>query len=148
MRPLRPPAPFAAWAAGAFGEAALIEYANATAGIYRCAALVGDRLEAILFVGPAGDRLCWSAARAAFAATALDRDARIALLSGRTPEGGGALVCACFGVTLPAIRDAVRTGRAETPEALGALLRAGTNCGSCLPDLKRIIAHERTPASH
>ncbi|WP_368732171.1 bacterioferritin-associated ferredoxin [Salinarimonas soli] len=46
------------------------------------------------------------------------------------------------------MRDAVRTGRAETPEALGALLRAGTNCGSCLPDLKRIIAHERTPASH
>jgi assimilatory nitrate reductase catalytic subunit len=43
-------------------------------------------------------------------------------------------------VGLTAIRDALRTGAATGVESIGAALRAGTNCGSCLPELKRIVA--------
>ena len=69
------------------------------------------------------------------------------LLSGKSTEGLayiGPIICACFGVGLNIIRDAVLTGAAADVEQIGKALRAGTNCGSCLPELKRIVAHERT----
>jgi assimilatory nitrate reductase catalytic subunit len=64
------------------------------------------------------------------------------LLSGRAGEGGasaGPIVCACFGVGRTAIRDAIAAG-AQTAAEIGAQLKAGTNCGSCLPELKRLVA--------
>ena len=68
---------------------------------------------------------------------------RRVLLSGRSADGlasAGPIVCACFGVGLTAIRAALQTGTATGVESIGAALRAGTNCGSCLPELKRIVA--------
>ena len=44
---------------------------------------------------------------------------------------------------LAAIRDAP-TSEPASSEEIGKALRAGANCGSCLPELKRIIADERT----
>jgi assimilatory nitrate reductase catalytic subunit len=67
------------------------------------------------------------------------------LLSGRSADGlasAGPTVCACFGVGLAAIRAALQCGAAIGVEGIGAALRAGTNCGSCLPELKRIVADE------
>jgi bacterioferritin-associated ferredoxin len=43
-------------------------------------------------------------------------------------------------VGLATIRDALQSGKATSVEGIGAALRAGTNCGSCLPELKRIVA--------
>jgi assimilatory nitrate reductase catalytic subunit len=53
------------------------------------------------------------------------------------------VVCACFGVGVEAVRKAVASGAACTIADLGRTLRAGTNCGSCLPELKRMLVHER-----
>jgi assimilatory nitrate reductase catalytic subunit len=50
----------------------------------------------------------------------------------------GPTVCACFGVGARAIESAVRGGCA-TVAAIGQRLKAGTNCGSCRPELARII---------
>jgi assimilatory nitrate reductase catalytic subunit len=64
------------------------------------------------------------------------------LLSGRSGEGlasAGPIVCACYGVGRAAICDAITAG-AVTAAEIGARLKAGTNCGSCIPDLKRLIA--------
>src|SRR4029077_620646 len=55
----------------------------------------------------------------------------------------GPLVCACFGVGLNVIRAALASGRAASVEQIGVALRAGTNCGSCLPELKRIVGGDR-----
>jgi assimilatory nitrate reductase catalytic subunit len=52
------------------------------------------------------------------------------------------VVCACFQVGLDAVRKAV-SGGATSVGDIGRTLRAGTNCGSCLPELKRIIVDER-----
>jgi assimilatory nitrate reductase catalytic subunit len=63
-------------------------------------------------------------------------------LSGQALDGlceTGPTVCACFGVGLAAIRDAIIAAQAASPETIGQMLRAGTNCGSCVPELKRII---------
>jgi assimilatory nitrate reductase catalytic subunit len=56
------------------------------------------------------------------------------------------VVCACFGVSESCIRDAVASGRAGNVTEIGQATRAGTNCGSCLPELKRMIAQERARA--
>jgi assimilatory nitrate reductase catalytic subunit len=64
------------------------------------------------------------------------------LLSGKSADGlqsAGPIVCACFGVGRTAICDAIVTG-AGTAAEIGAQLKAGTNCGSCIPELKRLIA--------
>jgi assimilatory nitrate reductase catalytic subunit len=41
------------------------------------------------------------------------------------------------------VRKAVSSGTACTVADLGRTLRAGTNCGSCLPELKRMLVHDR-----
>lgn len=51
----------------------------------------------------------------------------------------GRLVCSCFEVGELQILDAIANG-ANSCEALGEKLRCGTNCGSCLPELKSFIA--------
>jgi assimilatory nitrate reductase catalytic subunit len=51
----------------------------------------------------------------------------------------GPLVCACFAVGLAEIQNTVASG-AATVENIGKALRAGTNCGSCLPELRKIVA--------
>jgi len=57
-------------------------------------------------------------------------------------EGTEPVICACFRVSLDAVRAAVHGG-AGSVEEIGRMLRAGTNCGSCLPELKRIVVDER-----
>ncbi len=59
-------------------------------------------------------------------------------------------VCTCFDVREDAIRTALR-GCAGTEDArLAALqgqLRCGTNCGSCIPQLRRLVREVEAPAS-
>lgn len=79
----------------------------------------------------------------------VDGAARLALLAGRSPAGGGdggRIVCSCFGVGETAIRQAIETG-CGTAEALGAALKCGTNCGSCIPELKALILTHRREAA-
>jgi assimilatory nitrate reductase catalytic subunit len=53
------------------------------------------------------------------------------------------IVCACFGVGVEAVRSAVQSGTVRTITDIGKTLRAGSNCGSCLPELKRMLIHAR-----
>jgi assimilatory nitrate reductase catalytic subunit len=77
-----------------------------------------------------------------FALGTLTDDQRRMLLSGRSMNGmanAGPIVCACFGVGRGTICDAIAAGAGSAAE-IGARLKAGTNCGSCIPELKRLIA--------
>src|SRR3954451_3310336 len=136
----------AGWALALFSDAEVAEAADAAPGVYRCAAVVGGSLQGVLFAGPAEARPHWDAAKA-LCGEAGDSAPRLFLWD--QPRSGGPdagpLVCACFGVGLARIREAVLTEAAISPEAIGQLLRAGTNCGSCVPELKRIIARELAP---
>jgi len=58
-------------------------------------------------------------------------------------ESAGPIVCACFGVGRGTICDAIAAGAGSAAE-IGARLKAGTNCGSCIPELKRLIAQTGT----
>ena len=127
-----------------FGDGAeLAEYADDQRGAYRAAAFVDGQLAGCLFIGAAGTAPHWDAVKALFETGTLADAARRVLLSGRPAEGlsaPGPIVCACFSVGLAAIRAALQAGAATSVEGIGAALRAGTNCGSCLPELKRIVA--------
>jgi assimilatory nitrate reductase catalytic subunit len=68
------------------------------------------------------------------------------LLSGKSTNGlanAGPIVCACFGVGRNTICEAIAAG-ARSAADIGAKLKAGTNCGSCIPELKRLVAQTCT----
>lgn len=126
----------------------LAEFIDIPRGIYRAAAFRDGRLESALFIGPADAAPQWDAVKALFEAEAIADMARRMLLSGRAADGLaeiGPVICACFGVGFNVIREAIASKRATNVEAIGKALRAGTNCGSCLPELKRIV-HEHAHA--
>lgn len=77
---------------------------------------------------------------AAFSQPPSDATGRFALLAGRqrAGEARGKTVCSCFGVGENQILNAIAAG-CSTPAALGKTLKCGTNCGSCLPELARLI---------
>ena len=132
----------------AVGTAELAEYRDAFRGIYRVAAYSDGRLSACVFLGPSEPASAWDQVKTLFEAGVLDVAQRQALLSGRPASGvrsAGPTVCACFSVGLTTIREKIESGEAATVEEIGKLLRAGTNCGSCVPELKRIIATTSAP---
>jgi assimilatory nitrate reductase catalytic subunit len=120
----------------------LAEYKDFGGGIYRAASFQNGRIDTCLFIGPAGDAGDWNVVKSLFATEALSADQRRLLLSGKSADGlanTGPIVCACFGVGRTTICDAIAAG-AGSPAEIGAKLKAGTNCGSCIPELKRLIA--------
>ncbi len=139
------PADLMATVRAAFGEDGLTEMVDAKGGVYRCAVMRDGRLVAALFVAPAGRAPLWDTVKLAFADAQALPENRLALLAGRNLDDAadpGPTVCACFGVGLNAIRAAF-AGGAATPEDIGAQLKAGTNCGSCLPEIRTIGAQSR-----
>jgi assimilatory nitrate reductase catalytic subunit len=129
------------WLRSVAGED-LAEYKDFGGGVYRAACFAADRIEACLFIGPAQDAGDWNVVKQLFAADRLDDEQRRMLLSGKSTDGpasAGPIVCACFGVGRTTICDSI-AGGARTPAEIGARLKAGTNCGSCIPELKRLIA--------
>ncbi|MHB1215364.1 MAG: nitrate reductase [Thiobacillus sp.] len=65
----------------------------------------------------------------------------------RPPAGGmarGRVVCNCLNVAEPDIVAAIAAG--ADLGALQATLKCGTECGSCLPELKRLLAGNRAAA--
>jgi assimilatory nitrate reductase catalytic subunit len=118
------------------------DYDDEGAGVFRGALFEDHRLELCVFVGPATAAPDWEPTADLFAVAALEPAQRRMLLSGRTADGvvsAGPTICACFGIGRDAICGAIEAG-AATPAEIGARLKAGTNCGSCIPELKRLIA--------
>ena len=54
------------------------------------------------------------------------------------------MVCACFGVGVNTILRGIATQRLMTVESIGQALGAGTNCGSCRPELRTLLAAVQT----
>ena len=121
-------------------------YVDAALGRCRLAAYAGDELIGCLFLSPAVEPVAYDAATMFFAAERLSPPARRALLSGRSETApAGSIVCACFGVGTTAIVSAIRAG-CDSASAIGTALRAGTNCGSCVPELRRMLTDVRADA--
>lgn len=71
---------------------------------------------------------------------------RLLLMPGAKPPvamaARGRQVCTCFNVSQADIEHTLRSCEGTDPQRLSALqagLRCGTNCGSCLPELQRLV---------
>lgn len=131
------------FAASMFAGAEIAEFTDPVGGSYRIAAFTEGRLTGCLFIGPSENAPQWDTVKTLFEAETVGDTQRRGLLSGRSSDGlvdPGPVVCACFGVGLNIIRSALADGTAANVEQIGKALRAGTNCGSCLPELKRIVS--------
>jgi assimilatory nitrate reductase catalytic subunit len=130
-------------------DAELAEYIDELRGVVRLAAYRGGRLAACVFVGPARSPPQWDVVRSLFDGRVLAERERSVLLSGRSGEGlteQGPVVCVCFGIGRLAIEEAVAKGSATVAD-VGCALRAGTNCGSCVPELRAIIERRAAKAA-
>ncbi len=52
----------------------------------------------------------------------------------------GPVLCACFGVGINTIVTAIEARNLISVEAVGAALEAGTNCGSCRPEIAALLS--------
>jgi assimilatory nitrate reductase catalytic subunit len=59
----------------------------------------------------------------------------------------GRIVCNCFDVSEADIARVLATANGDALAHLQAELKCGTQCGSCLPELRRALARTNTPAA-
>jgi assimilatory nitrate reductase catalytic subunit len=109
-------------------------------GVARFAFHQNGHLVAALFIAPEPLAL----ARDHIAQGLLSPSAGV--LAGRPGDGQtdpGPVVCSCFNVGLNTIRAAIESSQALSVEAIGKHLGAGTNCGSCRPELAALLSRHR-----
>ncbi|MCU0736164.1 MAG: molybdopterin-dependent oxidoreductase [Methylotetracoccus sp.] len=124
-----------------------LEFADAAAGRYRCALIENQRLQLCLFISAKLDLPPRDWLAALFRHDALPAAARHGLLAGKPAsetEDTGRIVCACFRVGVNTLQRAIQTQALTTTEQIGAGLKAGTNCGSCVPELNRLLQAGRS----
>jgi len=120
-----------------------IEYVDRGTGVYRAAHFIDGRLEACVFLSPRPDlpsRL-WLAGL--FQKPVLEPQERMALLIGAPIEAGvdaGETICSCFNVGRNTIAAKIQSAGLRSTAEIGQCLKAGTNCGSCLPELRGILS--------
>ncbi len=134
-------------AAGLMGEtpcADSISQADPERGSFRFARIVDGRVVGLLAL--CASRRYQLPARvdiAAWIGRPFDRTARQALFAVEAaadqPQLARRTVCSCFSVSNAAIERAVAAGRGCTVADIGRLLKAGTNCGSCIPEIEEIL---------
>jgi assimilatory nitrate reductase catalytic subunit len=128
---------------GASNDADWLEYYDKTAGIYRGVLLLNDRIEACVFVSPRPDLPSRAWLSGLFAKMKLADADRVGLLIGEPLDkqaDTGRIVCSCYGVGRNVITDAIRKRGLKTAGEVTACLKAGGNCGSCVPEIKALIA--------
>ena len=125
------------------GDADWLEYDDKARGRYR-AALLDDRqqIQACVFVSSdyALPERAWLASL--FEQDEIAQDARLSLLAGRPADASqdiGRIVCSCFAVGINTLKTAISQQKLTTTAAIGDALQAGTNCGSCIPELKALL---------
>ncbi len=128
-----------------------LRFEDPATGATREAWLEGDRLERVLFTATTGVLPPRDWLVALFEAEALTSPQRAALLVGRAPGASrplAPLVCTCLGVRVDRIGEAILQGAATEDEVSDAT-GAGSNCGSCRPEIRRLLAASaRSEISH
>ena len=135
------PAVFASELANQWPEHDVLRFTDRTSNHYRIAQVRDGRLESVIFLHPAADLSARNWLQERFDDEQLEFADRLALLAGR-PLGAeadkGAIICSCFQVGEKTIIEAIKNG-CDSADALGEALMCGTNCGSCIPELKGLV---------
>ena len=129
---------------GRKSETEWVEYSDVKQRKYRGARFIGDMLESCLFISPTLELPTRGWLAELFNKSGIETDERTAMLSGSAPAGRkdcGKTICACFGVGENTIKDSIKENGLTSVQGIGDCLSAGTNCGSCIPELENILAH-------
>jgi assimilatory nitrate reductase catalytic subunit len=110
------------------------------------AVIADGRLEAVLVTGASRDDAARDRLAPFFAIDRLAVEQRNALLQGGDGAGRGGEMCACFGVSCHEVERAIGEGAASL-DAVGEVTRAGTNCGSCRPEIRLLLRAARVKAA-
>ncbi|OOY09686.1 nitrate reductase [Thioclava sp. F36-7] len=134
------PADWEAFARDLFAlpEAEAVTMIDAGRGLARIALMVEGRVSAVLFAAP--EPVAVSRGHVAALLGATDQPSLLAGRAGADQPDPGAIVCACFDVGVNTILAAIADQGLASVEAIGAALQAGTNCGSCRPELAALLA--------
>nr|WP_229506476.1 nitrate reductase [Massilia sp. BJB1822] len=145
---------FGLWAKALLGvsgeDADWLEYADRSEGMYRAVHMVDDRIEQCIFVSSRPDLPARSWLAGLFGKEMLDDADRAGLLAGRAiaqGEDAGPTVCSCFGVGRNTICGAIREKDLKSVAQVTACVKAGGNCGSCVPELKKLLAETLAEAA-
>jgi len=136
------PAGWRTWLSPALPEGECIAFEDAAAGVFRTGVHRDGRIEALLFVGPGPKLPSPEWLKSQFDRRDIGSADRRTLLAGIPIEGAadeGAIVCVCFQVGAARIAAAAAACR-HSVEGIGRQLGAGTNCGSCIPEIRRLLA--------
>jgi len=126
-------------------DAQVQKVTDARRGILRLALVEGGRVQAALFAGP--EPVALSRGLVAQLPGSLADAATLAGRPGADRPDVGAIVCSCFNVGVNTILAAIQDQALASVEAIGQALRAGTNCGSCRPELRTLLAGFQTRAA-
>jgi assimilatory nitrate reductase catalytic subunit len=139
-----------AWARALLGVhdemADWLEYEDKSGGVYRAVHVVDERIEQCVFVSQRPDLPSRAWLAGLFGKAELSAADRVGLLIGQPIEAKadvGPTICSCFGVGRNTICDAIRVNGLESVAAVTACVKAGGNCGSCVPELKTLLALTR-----
>lgn len=120
-----------------------IEFADRSTGRFRIAQITEGRLDWVLHITRNSRAVDTQWLTSLFAEETLNASQRADLMAGK-PAGAqpdvGPIICACFSLGRNTLIEAIHTHGINDAKALGACTKAGTNCGSCLPELKALIA--------
>ena len=135
---------YSTWAKQQLGkEGEWLEFADHSAQRFRAGIIKNNQLDTILFIAPTHELPARTWLTRLFSESPLSDEARSNLLAGKPGADQpdvGSLVCACFGIGENTIKDAIACGAAKSVEDIGKQLKAGTNCGSCIPEIKKLFS--------
>ena len=116
------------------------EYQDTGKGAYRAARIVDNQLETVIFIAADNSLPERNWLAGLFSKTMLETSEHRALLTGQPPLGvpdADMIVCACFNVGEKTIRTMIEEKGLKTHQEVGACLKAGTHCGSCVPEIQK-----------
>lgn len=118
-----------------------LRYFDTAQGRYRIGVIQDQKLTGVLFLSRQFDLpnrrwLC-----SIFNKDIVSDFQRRALLAGQEGNAAadpGKIICSCFQVGDKQINEAIKQGHDST-ERLGKAIKCGTNCGSCIPEIQKLI---------
>ncbi len=119
-----------------------IEFYDKARFHYRAARIVNDRLDACIFIYPSNALPPRDWLISLFQKGTITPEERASLLTGTPPadqQDYGRIVCACFNIGEKLITQTIRANSLRTTDEIGQILKAGTNCGSCKPELSEYL---------
>ncbi|MEQ1531134.1 MAG: (2Fe-2S)-binding protein, partial [Methylococcales bacterium] len=118
------------------------QYQDTGTGAYRAAGIADKQLQSIIMIGADHKLPARNWLQGLFAQAQLTVAERKALLTGLPPLGEadvGEIVCVCFNIGAKTIAAAIKEQGLSSTQEVGRCLKAGTNCGSCLPEIKALL---------